>query len=820
MKVLCDNCKAQFVIDDSRVPETGMAVKCSQCQHLFVVKKSQEPLTVEPVSVDSISAAPKTEPEPYWTLRRTDGETFPFKEISTLQRWVVEHKALQYDEVSNDGRTWKKLIDLPELAPFLNIVKRATTGTMIAATQQESESLAPAMSEPSQAEMTPQTGTAVEENFAENQATEPPVASTNSEDPSESHPHPSVIVDLEKSTTSEQNGDTLSKVDWPEAKDGGPDSDVGGDARISLHPSDLIMEEDDEKEEVPESAEVPETEDEDALGIDAEEIEDTKVTAAPTGMPLEGDELEASTQDEAEVEEESVKGEEGELEELSSLDEDEEPEEKKEDEETDKKEIGEPSEVSESGPTDWNAPSLTVAEEWAEWDDEDTEASGKGGGLKVFAVLLILLVAGAVSVYLLKPELIDSLIKGGPSKELMEQVQQARVSLNLYSNDSMSQAESVLLKLLEPDQHPEFHQAIAMLSEVHASRADLLQYDIGEAERNQDALNVKIKEASKQFAEQGQTDTALHKNLADLNEQLKQANQILQEKTSRFNKEFVKAHEFANRAHELAPESLEANRALADYYRLGMDATKANDYLEKSLKLDPDDGVSIFIKGALFATDPALLADALRSLKIATMRDQTLIKAKFKVAHLHLKENKKEEANKFFQEILEQNPRHEPSKQWLEKNTVKPSEPELVKPVIEEKPAVKNKKSAGKVRKESVPGNYEGLMKAAGKKSRGDKPKAALKLYQKALAMKETPEVYTGIAYSSVDLGNLPAALSNFKKALNLSGRHSDAMFGIAMTYGQMGRKTQALNFYKEYLEYYPNGPDAGPAKTAIKLLE
>jgi predicted Zn finger-like uncharacterized protein len=39
MIIQCEQCKTRFKLDDSRVKETGVRVRCSKCKHAFIVKK-------------------------------------------------------------------------------------------------------------------------------------------------------------------------------------------------------------------------------------------------------------------------------------------------------------------------------------------------------------------------------------------------------------------------------------------------------------------------------------------------------------------------------------------------------------------------------------------------------------------------------------------------------------------------------------------------------------------------------------------------------------------------------------------------------------
>lgn len=87
MVITCEQCTTRFQLDDSRVPEKGVRVRCSKCQHAFFVKPSPESGgdPVESVvsdtlsqnsAVDAQSAASVGEtqelPEPDWEFNHDD----------------------------------------------------------------------------------------------------------------------------------------------------------------------------------------------------------------------------------------------------------------------------------------------------------------------------------------------------------------------------------------------------------------------------------------------------------------------------------------------------------------------------------------------------------------------------------------------------------------------------------------------------------------------------------------------------------------------------------------------------------------------------
>ena len=130
MDVRCERCGTEYEFEDTRVTEEGVTVKCSTCGHLFKIRKKSFVLT-EPVTLGK-----KGEEEAgnrTWMVRKADGTVLSFKELTTLQKWIVERKVSRDDEISKSGETWKRLGGIAELASFFQVVDAATTGTLPAA---------------------------------------------------------------------------------------------------------------------------------------------------------------------------------------------------------------------------------------------------------------------------------------------------------------------------------------------------------------------------------------------------------------------------------------------------------------------------------------------------------------------------------------------------------------------------------------------------------------------------------------------------------------------------------------------------------------
>jgi predicted Zn finger-like uncharacterized protein len=162
MDVRCERCKTRYEVDDARVTEAGVTVRCTQCQHTFIVKKKAlvvtlpvkpgtevqpdirlgaepppaappEPPAAPPPVATAPPAAPTPAPAPpaekprerEWRVRQANGNIFTCKELTALQRWIVERKVTRDDEISVDGQNWKRLGNIPELAGFFLLLDEA-----------------------------------------------------------------------------------------------------------------------------------------------------------------------------------------------------------------------------------------------------------------------------------------------------------------------------------------------------------------------------------------------------------------------------------------------------------------------------------------------------------------------------------------------------------------------------------------------------------------------------------------------------------------------------------------------------------------------
>lgn len=115
MDVKCPKCSIEYEFDEEKITESGVTVKCSSCGHIFKVRKTR----LNPQGNEQRKA------EREWTVKRKDGRKIHFKELTTLQKWIVEQKVAREDLISKTGQSWKSLGEIAELDSFFQVVDAA-----------------------------------------------------------------------------------------------------------------------------------------------------------------------------------------------------------------------------------------------------------------------------------------------------------------------------------------------------------------------------------------------------------------------------------------------------------------------------------------------------------------------------------------------------------------------------------------------------------------------------------------------------------------------------------------------------------------------
>ncbi len=153
MDVGCPKCQTEYELDDARVTEDGVTVKCTTCGHVFRVKKKSLVVTLPskgdpPINLANEPQLPPSPPSREWKLKQPTGNIFPCRDLTMLQKWIIEGKVSRDDEISLSGETWKRLGNIPELASFFQVVDDASKVRTLEAMQRAVPPPPPAPSVP------------------------------------------------------------------------------------------------------------------------------------------------------------------------------------------------------------------------------------------------------------------------------------------------------------------------------------------------------------------------------------------------------------------------------------------------------------------------------------------------------------------------------------------------------------------------------------------------------------------------------------------------------------------------------------------------
>ena len=151
MDVRCEKCQTEYELDEARLKPGGVTVKCTNCGHMFKIRKRTitnvgtpavrdanettrlrgTPPPVARPRADSIfeddgkgDEAPTTI-ERQWLLRLENGEQKSCRELATLQQWIISNVVTRESLISRTGKTWKRLGDIPDLGQYFTIADEA-----------------------------------------------------------------------------------------------------------------------------------------------------------------------------------------------------------------------------------------------------------------------------------------------------------------------------------------------------------------------------------------------------------------------------------------------------------------------------------------------------------------------------------------------------------------------------------------------------------------------------------------------------------------------------------------------------------------------
>jgi hypothetical protein len=118
------------------------------------------------------------------------------------------------------------------------------------------------------------------------------------------------------------------------------------------------------------------------------------------------------------------------------------------------------------------------------------------------------------------------------------------------------------------------------------------------------------------------------------------------------------------------------------------------------------------------------------------------------------------------------------------------------------------------------PAAYRRLIAEAERRAQQGQRAQALGLYQKALlAQPGGVDALAGLGYVSLDMGRRREAGNWFRQALRRVPSHGESLIGLGEALKGEGKTAAALDAYRRYVTYHPQGRDAGMARRNIEEL-
>ena len=122
MRITCPSCESEYAFQDDRIPSRGAKVKCSNCEHVFTIHRPDSgPVLQESSSKKKRKIGKLTKKVLYL---RQEGRVYTVRDLSLLQRWVIEKRVLATDEVSADGESWELASRLNQLRAFFAVLRQ------------------------------------------------------------------------------------------------------------------------------------------------------------------------------------------------------------------------------------------------------------------------------------------------------------------------------------------------------------------------------------------------------------------------------------------------------------------------------------------------------------------------------------------------------------------------------------------------------------------------------------------------------------------------------------------------------------------------
>jgi predicted Zn finger-like uncharacterized protein len=775
MDVRCEKCQTEYELDESRLKPGGVTVKCTNCGHMFKIRK-RTPTNVGGVptspssTISGMGKAPgasggmgradsmfdeaptargeegPTTVERQWVIRLENGEQKSCRELATLQQWIVSNVVSRESLISRTGKTWKRLGDITELAQYFNIADEARTGRAEKSTKPKP--IAGTMLGVGGA--TAAGGTILPDDDEEvGRSTGNYRSQPGGRPLTPPPPMPGAQVrtpPMGSGVTTPASGPTRRPITQPPGPP--PASKKTPTGPVPVNPMGPTI-----RATGPTPAPRAST--------------PTPQPPSPSKPPplVEGRSTGVWASDP--IKPSGVASSGPYVGKLAAI--------------PDEPAFAGRVRVSPSDESSFDTGRVRIDDD----DDMMPRRSGSKAGIIILTMMLLVGAGAAAIVYIF-------VIK----KDKTTQIATPSDAALVVTPDAASLVVTPMVDAAEaPPPSP-----------VEAAKAELAQ---NVETRLRAALETLPKDAPETQAVRANIGAAVAQSLLDRAGLV--ADKAEADKLRKESKTIVlDAATAAQRAHKAAPDDPAANIAMANVLRLqGKSAKDVQRYVDAARAKAGDWLRDLALAEALVYARDGKLDDARKSFeaidagpgKLETSND---VRARFHLALIALAQNRAADSKAAVDAILAAQPEHAGAKALAAKLETRVSNTDPLPP--EDPPGKGSNTGTVKPPTDVISGgSYDQLLARANKMAETSCGKA-LEIYAKALEQKPNGvEALTGQGYCHIDAKQFASAFSKFRSALAISSRYEPALWGIAEAYQQQGRREQAIEAYKKYLDIYPN---------------
>jgi predicted Zn finger-like uncharacterized protein len=768
MDVRCDKCSTEYEFDENRIGANGVTVKCTACGFVFKVRRPRR--APPPRATTTLGKGPQGRE---WLVRKPDGQMIAFRELTTLQKWIVEGRINRDDEISKNGETWKRLGNILELEPFFSVYEKARALNDLMEKGGDNR---------------------VEIRGSEVLATMNPLSQLpmDSEPPRPSYNSPPISADYGGASFSNTQRGTVPPYPVVQGSPLGPPPLHSSSADLSSTPVPLSP------PPLKPSMSAHGTNGFGGNGTGSMSRRGTTPhgdTVPPFPKPSSGNNLGAiSPADQKRASITPLGG-------MPIID-------------------GPPpvERAMSRPPASWAGSSLSINLDDAPSSPDVSLRPEGGRGKRAFvwiAAIVVLGLGGGIALAKFGPT-------GNPMQEIAAKwgmltprvqddgatvhIENANREFDLDTLASLAKAERLLEQaqsMRADDPKIKGDRALVMLT--HADALRRAAADLGPAadDTSRAAIAKHVDQAS-----------ALAKQAFEL---------------------AAAAHAASADSYEAARALAEYYRVQQDYERFARELERAKALTAKSGATDG--ALMFIEAASLVTPSSAKAEDVARGVALAeralTARP-SLNRARIMLARAQLVAKNFAASKGQLDSVLSVAPDHEEAlrlRGMIEKasaETVAPVEPAPAT-AVEEKPA-EAVKAVDKPADKAAPAEtapisddkrYEQLMAEGDRSRERDRARKALASYEKAHDLRPaSAEPLTGMGWAYIDLEKASAALSAFKRAIKANDRFTEAYFGQAEAYRMLGDNERAASMYQTYLDKAPTGPDRKAAERALSQLK